>query len=292
MRHLKQSLGHFLFGVAVLLLGAAMAQAEAIKEKVSFRAETLIAAGAMVNGDLTIPDGANGKVPAVIVIHSAGGFEDPTRAPYVAALNQAGIATLELNLFAGGGRPKTSSLNLPQVYGGLIHLANDARIDPARIGITGYSTGGLLAMFTASSQLTHDFTGGKYRFAAHLPIYPVCWAHLDSIEGRNPVYKQNTYQELTGSPVHILAGAKDNYDDPDTCQKFIQALPEAARQHVGLTIYPDAGHGWDTKTDHSYYDKAANKGRGAYVNHYRNSDAAAKSLAFTVEFFKTSFGMK
>lgn len=268
------------------------ASVNAATEKFSARAGTLIGGDTVVNGDLTIPEGGAGKRPAVVVIHSSGGYEDPTRAPYVAALNAAGIATLELNLFANGGRPPSTNLNLPHVYGALINLSNDPRIDAARIGIMGFSHGGLLSMFSASEAVTQEYVSGKPRFAAHLPVYPVCWAHLASIEGKNPVYKQVTYQKLTGAPVHILAGAKDDYDDPDTCQRFLQAVPEEQRKYLSLTVYQDATHGWDTPHDKVYFDKAANKGRGTNVRHYKNAEAAAKSKAFTVEFFKTAFEPK
>lgn len=269
----------------------AAAQAAPASESVSFAATTLIDGGTPVKGILNLPAGRGDKLPAVVVIHSSGGFEDPTRAPYVAALNQAGIATLELNLFARGGRPKTSQMNLPHAYGALIYLANRPEIDPARIGITGFSHGGLLSMFSASEELTQQYTGGKYQFAAHVPLYPVCWAHLASVEGKNPVYKQTTYQKLTGAPVHILAGEKDAYDDPDTCQKLVDALPEGARQQVGLTIYPDATHGWDSEYK-NYHDGAAYKGRGGFVTHQRNEVAARQSLEFVTRFFSTRLADK
>lgn len=293
MPNVKASFVIFI-SVASFMFGAqsVYAQATAVKEKVSYKAGTLIGGDTTVSGDLTIPAGAAGKSPAVIVIHSAAGFEDSTRGPYVAALNEAGIATLELNLFSNGGRPPASSMNLPHVYGALINLANDPRIDPARISVMGFSIGGMLSMFTASSQLTKEYTGGKYQFAAHLPLYPVCWAHLATAEGKKPVYKKSTYEVLTDAPVHIFAGSKDDYDDPDTCQKFVQAIPEPFRQHVGLTVYPDAYHGWDTPANRSYYDRSANKGRGGNVMHSRNPEVAEKSKAFTVEFFKSSFAMK
>ena len=281
-----------IFLISALPFGHACAQEAPAKESVTFEAGTLVEGGTPVKGTLTLPASKGGRLPAVVVIHSSGGFEDPTRAPYVAALNKAGIATLELNLFAAGGRPKSSLMNLPHTYGALLHLAQRPEIDPARIGITGFSHGGLLAMFSASQELTRQYTGGQHKFAAHVPIYPVCWAHLATIEGKNPVYKQNTYQQLTGAPVHILAGEKDVYDDPDTCQQFIKALPEAARSQVGLTVYPDATHGWDASTYKNYHDPAAYKGRGGFVTHQRNEAAAKQSLDFVTGFFTTELARK
>lgn len=286
MKNRSFSLASIIFLSSILTLGYAAAQDASTKESVSFQAGTLIDGQTPVKGELTLPARHGEKLPAVVVIHSAGGFEDMTRAPYVAALNKAGIATLELNLFARGGRPKTSQMNLPHTYGALLYLANRPEIDPTRIGITGFSHGGLLSMFSASEELTQRYTGGKYKFAAHVPLYPVCWAHLASIEGKNPVYQQGTYQKLTGAPVHILAGDKDLYDDPDTCQKFIAALPENVRQHVGLTVYPDATHGWDSEYK-NYHDGAAYKGRGGFITQQPNEVAAKQSLEFVTGFFST-----
>lgn len=270
-----------------LACGMAQASDQPTKQPVSFTANTAIEAETLVSGDLTLPVGVQGKVPAVVVIHSAGGFEDPTRSAYVQTLHQAGIATLELNLFPAGGRPKNSRMSMPHTFGALNYLAHHPQIDSERIGIMGFSYGGILTIFSASKELNALYTGGKYRYAAHLALYPVCWAHLASAEGRNAVYPKSLYAEMTGAPVHILAGAKDNYDEPDSCQKFIDALPEAARSTVALTMYPDATHGWDTNADKQYKDAAAYQGRGGYVKHYRNAAAAQQSLDFSREFFTT-----
>lgn len=263
------------------------------RQSVSFNAKTQIEADTQVQGDLTLPTHASSaKVPAVVVIHSAGGYEDLTRQPYVQALNGAGIATLELNLFSRGNRPKNSRMNLAHTFGALNYLAQDPRIDPDRIGILGFSHGGLLALFSASKELNETYTGGKQRFAAHLALYPVCWAHLASAEGKNAVYPKSVYSALTGAPVHILAAEKDAYDAPDSCQKFIAALPENARSQVTLTMYPNATHGWDGTEDKSYQDPAANQGRGAYVQHLRNPAIAAQSLEFSQQYFSKSLTAK
>jgi dipeptidyl aminopeptidase/acylaminoacyl peptidase len=162
MPKLKRNFGVQFLAIALVY---ACASAHAATEKFSAKAGTLVGGDTLVNGDLTIPEGGAGKRPAVVVIHSSGGYEDPTRAPYVAALNAAGIATLELNLFANGGRPPSTNLNLPHVYGALNNLSSDPRIDARQIGIMGFSHGGLLSMFSASEAVTREYTGGKTRFA-------------------------------------------------------------------------------------------------------------------------------
>ncbi len=153
-------------------------------------------------GTLTLPAGQGQKLAAVVVIHSAGGFEDPTRAPYVAALNKAGIATLELNLFAAGGRPKTSLMNLPHTYGALLHLAQRPDIDPSRIGVTGFSHGGFLAMFSASAGIDAALHRRQTGCRARADLSGVLGTP-GAIEGKNPVSEQNTLPQLTDAPVHV-----------------------------------------------------------------------------------------
>lgn len=79
------------------------------------------------------------------IAHGSSGVD--SRGPYYAAqLNRAGIATLEIDMWAprglvGGaaGRPRTIAETLPDAFGGLKMLAADSRIDPKRIGIMGFS---------------------------------------------------------------------------------------------------------------------------------------------------------
>lgn len=290
----KKQLVRSIFVIVLFLSGpgALFAQSGAIREKVTFAATTEVEGGATISGELRIPDSGGAKVPAVVVIHSAGGV-DGTGTPYVEVLNQAGIAALELDLFPRGGRPATTRVNLPHTYGSLIYLAKHPRVDPAKVAVMGFSWGGILSLVSASDELTRAYTGGKHRFAAHLALYPACWTHLAVLQGKNRFYGASIYQAMTGSPVHILAGEKDDYDDdPDSCSKFAQALPAGVQKYVSVTVYPGAGHGWDTQEDRQYQDAVAHVGRGGYVRHFRNAATADKSRAFAVEFFKSSFGAK
>src|SRR5262245_280428 len=179
--------------------GTSLAQDAPVREKVSFAAATVVDGGVTVNGELRIPAVSGTKRPAVVVIHGSGGLQDGVGTRYVEALNQAGIATLELDLFPRGGRPETPRHNFPHMYGGLIYLATHPRIDPARIGVMGFSWGGVLSLISATEELTHAYTGGAYRFAAHLPLYPVCWPQSAILQGKNKVLNPSTYQAMTGS---------------------------------------------------------------------------------------------
>src|SRR5512145_1280182 len=72
---------------------------------------------------------------------------------------------------------------MPHAYETLQYLASHLRIDQLRIGIMGFSWGGILSVLTRSEELTRQYTGGKLRFAAHLGIYPLCWIHRTVLAG-------------------------------------------------------------------------------------------------------------
>ena len=60
---------------------------------------------AEVSGRFGIPAGSAQKTPAVLILHGSGGV-DGRGAFYAKALQEAGIATLEITMFPPGGRPK------------------------------------------------------------------------------------------------------------------------------------------------------------------------------------------
>ncbi len=116
-------------------------------------------------------------------------------------------------------------------------------------------------------------------------MYPVCYLHLNSQLGKSRNREvHRLHNKVTGAPVHILAGAKDEYDEPDTCDN-IGALPLESRQHFKLTVYPDAGHGWDTNNSRTYHHRVACLGLGCQVNHTRVENRAQESVDYAVKFF-------
>ena len=202
----------------VLIAGAfslapfgAYAQGSISVEKLSFDVRGAFEKGAAVSGDLRIPQSTQARLPAVLILHSSPGF-DGRGAFYAEALNLAGIASVEIDYLRGKGMPATPRHNLPHVYETLRTLASHPRIDPARIGVLGFSWGGILSILAASEELTKHHTGGNPRFAAHLGIYPICWIHQSVAAGKSKDFQASVYRQVTGKPVHILAGDKDGYD--------------------------------------------------------------------------------
>jgi dienelactone hydrolase len=282
---------------AILLLfagpsGPLWAQPAISSEQVSFEARTLRGAGTMVRGELRLPEAGDGALPAVLVLHtSAGSSGDRISQHYIERLNRAGIATLRVSMFPDSrSRPRSTREVLPHAFGSLLHLAQHARIDPQRIGVLGFSYGGVMSLVMASEEIVQEYTGSKARFAAHLAVYPVCSAHLQILAGKNSVYGANTYQKVTGAAVHILAGELDSYDEPDSCPKFVAALPEGVREHFGVTVYPGAHHVFDEPgANRQHRERIAR--HGVAVIRY-NAEAAGKAWASAVEFFSRHLAAK
>ena len=222
---------------------------------------------AVVEAVLNFPKNATGKVPAVVYIHAAGGYDAAKYELYGSALREAGIATLGVSLFRARSTRFPSEW-LPHTYGAFKYLAAHSRIEPSRIGIMGLSLGGTLSMYTASAIFTAEHLGSDKGFAAHVAAYPACWIHEAIARGtsRNkPLNNARAYSKLTGAPIHILAGDKDQLDDPEGCKNFLEALSPQSRKFVELTVYPGATHVWDAGRNFVYFDRAGCKGQGCQV---------------------------
>lgn len=272
----------------VLCSGALAQQAVSFPQAPSERLPVWRGYGERVEAILHLPAGSAERVPAVAFIHGAAGYDSAQYEFYSTALRKAGFATLGLVLFRTPSSTHLPSDLVPHAFGALKYLASHPRIDPDRIGIMGLSMGGILAMYTASSMFAAEHLGSGPRFAAHVPVYPVCWIHEEIARGSERTKKlANAYASLTGAPVHILAGGKDQYDDPDGCQKFLAALASEVRNSVTLTFYPDATHSWDLGRSYRYFAQTACKGRGCQVDVVSDPDTAHKGRQLVVEFFSS-----
>ena len=242
-----------------------------------------------VSGRLRVPTGPAEKMPAVVVVHGSAGVDSRGQF-YVEALNAAGIATLEIDMWAargwlGGvtGRPRGVPETLPDAYGALKFLAAQPRIDAQRIAIMGFSWGGVVSMLTATQPYTAQYTGGVLKFAAHVAHYPVCWVY-----NRVPGYAFNSF---TGAPVLIQAGALDSYDvDPSTCPNLVHSLLPSAQTFISAKVYANATHGFDRlEPPMTVTDPFSHKGAGGQVSFVPNPHAAYKARATAVRFFENAF---
>lgn len=196
----------------------------------------------------------NNKLPAVLILHGSSGV-DARGDFYEAALNAAGIVTLQIDMWEARGvtgvanRPQLPILTIPDAFTALAYLSTQANIDPERIGVLGFSWGGVVSLASSEQLYAGQFGGGR-KFAAHVANYPVCYgannASILRAFGVAPAQAGTQFLNLTGAPVLIQIGSKDSYDNSAApCQALAASVNPNNGGVVDVVEYPGAYHGWD-----------------------------------------------
>jgi dienelactone hydrolase len=233
---------------------------------------------------LSVPERA-GRMPAVIILHGSAGPSE-REGGYAGPLNEAGFVTLEPDQWsprglAGGadGRPRTVHETLPDLYGARAFLAAHPKADASRIGVIGFSFGGVATMLATTKAVNAGFLGDDGGFAAYMPVYPVC--HLYN---RAPGFE---FEDLVAAPILIVTGALDGYDnDPNAGPELVRALKPLDRMKVRTAVVHGAHHGFDMPGVHvEVQDPAGNRGQGGAVRMAYNAEAAERVHGLAVQFF-------
>lgn len=239
------------------------------------------ASGLTLAGKLCIPDGAV-KAPAVLICHGSDGV-DGRGEYYQTQLNMAGIVTLEVDMWSARGsargaaaRPRSPLETLDDAFSAKAFLEAQPEVNHDRIGIMGFSWGGVVTLLSAT-QAAVERHGAK-PFRAHVANYPVVWAYevVPGLSLANP----------TGAPILIQCGDADAYDDPDGLDQLLARLPAETRSLIQAVTYPGAGHGFDRDLPaQTINDPFAHKGQGGPVVMQFDPVAAKSAQLAAVAFF-------
>jgi dienelactone hydrolase len=191
-----------------------------------------------IGGELRIPQGATGKLPAVVLLHGSGGANGGHEL-WAKHFNEMGIASLLIDSFSERGIVSTSAdqallgrLNMIlDAYRGLDMLAGHSRIDATRVAVMGFSRGGQSALYSSMRRF-QEIWKPKATFALHIPLYASC----------TTTYIGDT--DIT-APIRQFHGAADDYVTVAPCRPYFERL-RAAERDVQLTEYPDAHHSYDS----------------------------------------------
>jgi len=153
-----------------------------------------------------------------------------------------GFAVLSLHSFKSRYVESTVgeqlSVTLPMVvydaFMALAKLSEDSNIDIKRAGITGWSLGGGVALFTAWSPIQETISP-DFKFTAHLPFYPPCMVIPDDLR-------------FTNAPVHILVGEIDDWVPAAACEELVEAA-NISGYDIGITVYRGSSHSFDRSMD-------------------------------------------
>jgi len=193
-----------------------------------------------VFGILSKPN-KSGVFPVIIGVAGSVGW-GKHHYGYLERYLNMGFAVLSLHSFKSRSVESTVgeqlSVTLPMVlydaFMALGKLSGDNNIDTERAGITGWSLGGGVALFSALSSIQGAISP-NLKFAAHLPFYPPCMVIPDELR-------------FTNAPVHILAGEIDDWVPAAACEELVKAA-DISGYDIGITVYPDASHSFDRSMD-------------------------------------------
>ncbi len=194
-----------------------------------------------VEAELYRPERVDGRAPGVIVSEGLGGLHDSRERGYGRKLSAEGHVVLVIDSFKSRGVGKngdlvraytvTELMMLADAFAGLAYLASRPDVDAGRIGIIGFSYGGMVSVLTSYSQLADLFLPQGPRFSTHLSYYGCSIPRL-----ANPT--------TTGAPVKILLGGLDrNVSIPRTNQ--IVADLRNGGSDVEMKIFDEVYHQWD-----------------------------------------------
>ena len=269
----------------------------------------------VVAGELRIPKPGTDKLPAVIFAHASGGINAGIDR-WAQELNSIGLAVFLVDSFSGRGMssvppdPSNDSVMwmIVDAYRALGMLAQHPRIDPQRIAIMGWSTGGPVALYSSMERFWRSYGPPNIQFAAHIGFYGSCAV----------VYRDE--EKVTGKPIRVFHGTADDLELIEPCRAYVARLKKAGAD-VALNEYPGVQHAYDwfmfkeplklpqartvrncslaegergqlvdTKTGKPYDPNVSCNDRGGTLLY--NEPAAVATVAAVKEFLTTTLGLK
>lgn len=207
-------------------------------------------------GELYLPNGCGGRVPAIVVINSSAGVCDIRERFYASFFSERGIAALVVDSFGPRGVTNTiedqslvpDQLLEADAYEAFELLARDHRINADSIGIMGVSKGGLIALNTSLAVRRQWFHRPWADFAAHIALVP-------------PAHMQQRNARTNGRPILLLLAERDDYTGVDAPIEYARRMAKAGNPRIRTIVYPDAHHAWELTGPVGFLEKAENYSR-------------------------------
>ncbi len=198
-----------------------------------------------VFGVLTLPDNYDADTKYPLIIGVAGSLNWGTHhLEYLSMYQEMGFATFQLQSFdsrdiqstVGSQVEVTTAMVILDSYRALEALSAHPNVDTDRAGITGWSLGGGVSLYSAWLPLINAINSREFMFAAHLPVYPGCMAY--------PYPSEN--MRFSTAPIHILIGELDNWVPAAACTELIDKMHASGLpNNIDITIYENAHHSFD-----------------------------------------------
>jgi len=193
---------------------------------------------------LVLPEGASADspVPAMVILHGSGGIQKGREMEYAQLFAKNGIAGLVVDYYEPRGvKPDTvyqmKTMIATEVdvmsdaYSALKILGTHPAIDAEKIGVTGYSYGGMATRYVLDDRLQRVMGAGVSPFALHMDIYGPCHQTLG-------------HKGTTGAPYLAIHGDSDNSVDPKLCQEVYNEMRRGGADPE-VHVIEGAGHAWE-----------------------------------------------
>jgi dienelactone hydrolase len=228
---------------AWVALAAAVVTGCAAPARVSFPNATP-AAPLSVPADAYRPDGP-GPFPALVLLHGCEGVSENSRR-WAAWLRGQGYVALVVDSWTPRGLKETctftvedppNTARLDDAFGALRYLQARGDVDPRRIGVIGWSNGGVFAMAAINGpSLERANTRGvavpEPGFTAAVGVYP---GGCDSLKTERVV-----------RPLLVLIGDADDWTTAEGCREMVDAM-RAKGADATIAILPGAYHYFDVE---------------------------------------------
>ena len=193
---------------------------------------------------LVMPEAASADapVPAIVIMHGSGGIQKGREMEYAALFAQNGIAGFVIDYYEPRGVTEKTPYVMKTMAATEVDIMSDAysalkiigthpAIDAKRIGVTGYSYGGMATRYVLDDRLKNIMAPNVPPFALHMDIYGPCHQTLG-------------HKGTTGAPYLAIHGDADNSVDPAFCQEVYKEI-EAGGSQVESHVIAGAGHAWE-----------------------------------------------
>ncbi len=205
-------------------------------------------------GTLFLPEPTRDEpTPAMIILHGSGGISPGREMEYGRMLANNGIAAFVLNYYLPRGVTDETDYMLrvlsvtefdavTDAYAALELLSTHPALDAERIGVVGFSYGGMAARFAMDERLRLALAPDHPGFALYVDFYGPCFQRIGT-------------RSSNGRPLLTLRGSEDASNDLLACairEDELRALGTSVEAHV----FEGAGHAWEVTKPRELHEDA------------------------------------
>lgn len=192
------------------------------------------------------------RVPAMIILPGSAGAIPGREYETAEALVKNGIAALVIDYFKPRGISEEMPYSLKllgasefdavaDAYSALKALNQHPAIDGQRIGVLGFSKGGIAARMSMDERIRSKLAPQVPAFNLHVDFYGPCYAELPT-------------RKTTGAPLVSFRAGEDASNDLVACAEQEASLRKAGSA-VSTVIYAKAGHDWESSRPREVADR-------------------------------------